>query len=554
MTIGNFTEVLGQVSDFGITEFDSISGSDLQIIYGLDGDDNLNSTLTFAQAPLEKGFSTIILVGGSGRNNYQIRNNSVAIAIENKGDDDNILWTTIGSDGLSLLKETSFVATIDGHHLYLGDTVTNQYAILIDWQQPDNQIETFDFTEGFVSYEEFVATYKNSPNYLGNFTWEGLAARDEIDLSRLGISPQTIEEDINVVRQRAIELEVTSKGGIYGIGTNESEFIDGTTNNDYLQGNSGDDSLFGFGGSDTLVGGVGDDTYFIDWETGANSRIIDSEGTVDDLYIFARNSDVQTLSDNFNSDSFLDLRRDSSIYGDSAISLSTPKAGIIGLEKSGNNLIIDTNRNGFAIAQEDLTIVDFFTESGAVGNGRIERINNILNLEDIVDVVANSAKERFKTEDNNNRSIYRFYNSSLGTHFYTSDRFERDYVYDHLDDYAYEGKSYTGVDSLFEVGLVTTAVHRYFNKDAGTHLYTIDSNERNFVEQELNHFNYEGEVFFAYQSEVEGSIPIYRFYNSTTGAHFYTPSAVEKDFVANELTNFQSEGIAYYALSSIEDN
>ncbi|MGD1919757.1 MAG: hypothetical protein ACFCAD_13215 [Pleurocapsa sp.] len=74
------------------------------------------------------------------------------------------------------------------------------------------------------------------------------------------------------------------------------------------------------------------------------------------------------------------------------------------------------------------------------------------------------------------------------------------------------------------------------------------------MEQELDHFIYVVEVFFAYHSEVEGSLPIYRFYNSTTGAHFYTPSAVEKDFVANELTNFQSEGIAYYALSSVEDN
>ena len=55
-------------------------------------------------------------------------------------------------------------------------------------------------------------------------------------------------------------------------------------------------------------------------------------------------------------------------------------------------------------------------------------------------------------------------------------------------------------------------------------------------------------LFFAYETEVEGTIPIYRFYNSDTGAHFYTPSAVERDNVEQNLPDFQSEGIAYYAL------
>ena len=80
MTIGNFTEKLGSLSGFGISGFGSISGADLQIVYGLDKDDNLNSTNTFLEAPIDDGFATTILVGGSGQNNYQIRNNSMAIA------------------------------------------------------------------------------------------------------------------------------------------------------------------------------------------------------------------------------------------------------------------------------------------------------------------------------------------------------------------------------------------------------------------------------------------------------------------------------------------
>lgn len=186
MTVGNFTELYGIGSDFGIAGYDSISGSDLQIVYGLDGDDSLNSTTTFSGGNLSDGKATIILVGGTGRNSYQVRNNSTAIVIENDNDRDNMLWTTIGSTGLSLEKETSFVAEIDSRHLYFGDTATNQYVILVDWQQPANQIETFDLTEGYVSYEDFVSRYQNSSNYRGNFTWSELAATGEIDLDRLG--------------------------------------------------------------------------------------------------------------------------------------------------------------------------------------------------------------------------------------------------------------------------------------------------------------------------------------------------------------------------------
>ena len=544
MTVGNFTEVLGKVSNFGITGFDSISGADLQIVYGLDGDDNLNSTATFSGGSLPDGKATIILVGGSGKNNYQIRNNSTAIAIENNNADDNILWTTIGSTGLSLEKETSFVAEIDRRHLYLGDTATNQYIILIDWQQPANQIESFDLTEGFVSYEDFVSRYQDSNNYRGNLTWDELVATGEIDLARLGLSSDTIDDDIMTINQRAIKLEVESKGGIYLIGT-DGEFLDGGVNDDYLQGGLGNDGLFGFGGSDTLEGGLGDDIYFIDLETGSGSEILDTGGELDDLFIVARNTDIQTLADNYYADSYLDLRSDRNIYGDSAIELSSPQPGIVGLAKSGNDLIIDINCDGVARSQNDLTVLNFFNESGEAGSGKIERINNIIDTQNIIDFIATSAGEQLKDENFGENTVYRFYNSEAGVHFYTADQNERDYIYDRLNNYSYEGASYVGIDPTTAVE--PSAVYRFYNQDSGTHLYTIDENERNAVEQ-LTNFSYEGEAFYAHNSQVTDSIPIYRFYNSTTGAHFYTPSAVEKDVVESELSNFQFEGIAYYAL------
>ena len=547
MTIGNFVEVLGRVSDFGITGFDSISGADLQIIYGLDGDDNLNSTATLAGEDFPDGKATIILVGGTGRNNYQIRRNSTAIAIENNNNDDNILWTTIGSTGLSLEKETSFVAQIDNRHLYMGDTVTDQYIILIDWQQPANQIETFDLTEGMVSYEDFVSSYQNSSNYRGNFTWNELAATGEIDLYRLGLSPDTIDEDIATIEQRSIELEVESKGGVFLVAEDTGESLEGGINDDYLQGGSGDDGLFGFSGRDTLEGGFGDDLYLkiLDPSTENGGEILDTGGELDTFFLITHNTDIEALNDSYHSND-KNIVTDPNIYGDALVELSFPQQGIIGIEKSDNDLIIDLNRDGIAQSADDLTIYNFFNDSGQAGTGKIERINNIIDTQDIIDFVANSAKEQLKNENFGEHTLYRFYDANSGVHFYTSDKNERNYVYDRLNNYTYEGASFTGIDPMEEESF---AVHRFYNRDSGTHLYTMDENERDIVLHELVNYNYEGKAFFAYSVQIENSIPIYRFYNSTTGAHFYTPSTTERDVVSEQLSNFESEGIAYYALS-----
>ena len=540
MTIGNFTELYGIGLDFGTAGYDSISGADLQVVYALDGDDSLNSTTTFSGGNLLNGKATIVLVGGTGRNSYQVRNNSTAIVIENDNDSNNILWTTIGSSGISLEKETSFVAEIDNRHLYMGDTATNQSVILIDWQQPANQIETFDLTEGSVSYKDFVSRYQNSNNYRGNFTWNELA--EEIDLNRLGLSPETINKDLATINRRAEELE----DGTFFLET-EEQFVYGETRDDYLTGGFGTEGLFSYGGQDTLEGNSGNDIYFVDVEKSNGSEIRDVNGQ--DYLIVAKSENLQNLSEDLFFDPYFDLRSPR-IYEDSQIELYFPAAGTIGLERIDNHLVIDINRDGLAEIENDVTIFDFFDGSGRPTVRAVEGINNLGSYE-IVEFFVNSAREQLKNEDFGEYTVYRFYDANSGVHFYTSDKNERNYVYDRLDNYTYEGASYTGIDPSAEIE--SFAVYRFYNRDSGTHLYTIDENEKNVVRQELDNYNYEGEAFFAYNLQVEGSIPVYRFYNSNTGSHFYTPSAIERDVVIEELFNFESEGIAYYALPIVSD-
>lgn len=527
MTVGNFTELYGIGNDFGIVGFDTITGSDLQIVYALDGDDSLNSNFGI----------TTILVGGTGRNTYQVRGNSIAIIIENDNDSNNILWTAIGYSGISLEKETSFVSVIDNRHLYLGDTITNQYAIVIDWQEPDNQIESFDLTEGRISYEEFVSRYQNSNNYRGNLTWQELAVTGEIDLERLGLSPDTIEHDLRIIDRRSKQLE---DGTFFSA---EEEFIYGEDRDDYLRGDPGTGALFSYGGQDTLEGNNGNDIYFVDVDKSNGSQIRETDGQ--DYLIIAESENLQNLADGLFFDPYYDLRS-SDIYHDYPIELSFPTSEKIGIERIDNHLIIDLNRDGVAEIENDLTIFDYFDRSGRATKRAIERINNV-SSNDLVSFFANSAREKFKDEDFGENTIYRFYDRHSGVHFYTADENERDYVYDRLNNYTYESASYQGIDPTSKIE--SLAVHRFYNRDSGAHFYTIDENEKNIVEEKLDDYNYEGEALFASLTEVEGSIPIYRFFNNITGAHFYTPSAGERDSVKANLPNFQSEGVAYYAFA-----
>lgn len=62
MTIGNFNELLGIGLGYSAEGFDSLSGSDLQILYALNGDDVLNTTTTFLGGNLPNGNATTILV------------------------------------------------------------------------------------------------------------------------------------------------------------------------------------------------------------------------------------------------------------------------------------------------------------------------------------------------------------------------------------------------------------------------------------------------------------------------------------------------------------
>ena len=157
---------------------------------------------------------------------------------------------------------------------------------------------------------------------------------------------------------------------------------------------------------------------------------------------------------------------------------------------------------------------------------------------------SNNSNNANDSGDRNN--VYRFFNEDTGVHFYTSSEVERDNIIDNLPNFSSEGVSYQVVDPLTGEAN-TSVVHRFLNQNTGVHVYTASATERSFIEESLPNYQYEGEVFAAYSSQVPGTIPVHRFYNTQADAHFYTPSEAERESVENNLPNYEYEGVAYYA-------
>lgn len=140
-------------------------------------------------------------------------------------------------------------------------------------------------------------------------------------------------------------------------------------------------------------------------------------------------------------------------------------------------------------------------------------------------------------------AVFRFFNPSLGTHFYTVSVTERDRVQAELPQFLYEGPAFLAMPAGNTDHL---AVHRFLNRSTGTHFYTSSESERASVVANLGYlYQYEGVAWRARSQPDEGWVPMRRFYVARTGVHFYTASEAEYASLLPR-TEFKYEGIAYY--------
>lgn len=208
--IGRFKELIGTPRN------NRIRGRDLQIIYGLQGNDKLSAARGSAA-----GAEATILVGGSGGDRYKAANRTTTIILENGvSSSDTLIARRIGFN-----RDTSFVGEIDSRHLILGDITFGQAVIVLDWRKADQQLGTFALSDGTYSYGDIVGNFRNVPNYLGNMSWAALQESGAINLRRLGLRPGSINRAIRRAGRRAKKLErqqeQTTRDRLIGIASDD---------------------------------------------------------------------------------------------------------------------------------------------------------------------------------------------------------------------------------------------------------------------------------------------------------------------------------------------
>ncbi|WP_207540769.1 hypothetical protein [Sabulicella rubraurantiaca] len=145
---------------------------------------------------------------------------------------------------------------------------------------------------------------------------------------------------------------------------------------------------------------------------------------------------------------------------------------------------------------------------------------------------------------------YRFFHTQAGGHLFTTSTVERDSVLQNLPHYRYEGETFLTADQGFPNAV---PVYRFFHTKAGGHLFTTSTVERDSVLQNLPHYRYEDVGFHMSPVAGEGLVPIYRFFHTQAGGHLFTSSAVERDVTLSTLPHYRYEGVAFYAPTSVAD-
>ena len=417
----------------------------------------------------------------------------------------------------------------------LGAIVSDQFARLRDFDR-------FFYEDQLANPDSFLSVVSNAIDLdLGDIRLADII-RDNV------ANPELVPDNaFEVPFENEIEGTVNSdrNGGS----------INGTEVSDLINGLSGDDEILGGAGDDILIGGTGNDS--LDGQEGADTLIGGQgadvlTGQTGDVFNGGTGNDTYNISVDFAADILATQIVDESGSGDSLVlttgtgeestpinlSLVDPRPGSTGIKKSGNDLIIDIDADGIIDPERDLNIANYFTDDGQLGEGAIEQVAN-LSSDEILDYTTSESIAEGST-------VYRFFNPTVGVHFYTASEAERDSVQENLSDiYDFEGGSYVGAPHDEDGDELTGAqpVYRFFNTSTGVHLYTISEVERDAIIDTLPNYNFEGVAYYGYETEQPGTDALYRFYNPVIDAHFYTPSAGERDNVLETLPDYQLEGV-----------
>ena len=164
-----------------------------------------------------------------------------------------------------------------------------------------------------------------------------------------------------------------------------------------------------------------------------------------------------------------------------------------------------------------------------------------------IDPIVDETQSNFSLAD-----VHRFYQYEKGFHLYTADPNEIDSIKQRSLNgelsYNYEAERYkvlTNNRDLFTGETIEEAkpIYRFFNTETGAHLYTMNENEKSYIQENFANYSFEGIKYYAFEAapSFTETIPVYRMLNTQSGAHLFTSDINEINYIQENLSHFSLE-------------
>lgn len=152
--------------------------------------------------------------------------------------------------------------------------------------------------------------------------------------------------------------------------------------------------------------------------------------------------------------------------------------------------------------------------------------NDIINLVNHYDALKGPVNYHEPNAEGLSENLHRFLNTENHTHMYTAD----------LNVVEDVRKNSNWVEEYIDVEVdIKEHVYEFFNHITKSFFYTKNDNEKSWIEDNLDHFEYNDKTFGVADNTM------YRMYNPTTGTHFFTESEHEAEYIIANL-NYTNEG------------
>ena len=143
-------------------------------------------------------------------------------------------------------------------------------------------------------------------------------------------------------------------------------------------------------------------------------------------------------------------------------------------------------------------------------------------------------------------AVLRFFDNVSGTQFLTGSTSEANSLIATRPDLTYEGLGMAGIaPGASDPNAVP--VYRFFDTTNGTHFFTASQSEKDSIAATRPDLVFEQASFYEHSTQQPGDVAVYRFFETHDGTHFFTESASERAAILATRPDMTDEGVAYYA-------